>query len=384
MTDLQKKDELPAKSDWRSLPVGFAVWTFLALLTASRNYLTYQQLKLDVPVRITLLSAFTDYYLWALASILIFKLCRRYPIEVPRIFQNLVIHFVSSVVFMFLIALISIPIFALVSGDAEVTASLTNLPELSQSIVFRPSNLYQGFITYWATVAVAHAVAYYRKSHEKELRLQTIAAQLAEAKLSALKMQIHPHFLFNTLNSISALLHRDIDKAEQMISYLADFLRMTLASSDSNETALKNEIRFLETYLKIEKIRFSDRLKVKFDIAPETLSATVPTLITQPLVENAIKHGFGDKSDECVLEISTSKIAQDLEITIKDNGRGISKNSAEIIGNGGVGLKNANLRLKEFYKNDFEFEVKNGNGHGGTIVSIKTPFVNFFESGNGS
>lgn len=365
-SNFQMKSRLPV--GWL---IGFVVWTLLALLTASRNHLTYLQLGADVPLKTILLSSFVDYYLWALVSIVIFRLTAKFPLEKPHLFRNAGIYLFLSAVLTLLVALVSIPVFYLLSGAEN--RIFPNLSDISGSIVFRPSNLYQGFITFWATLAVAHAVLFYRRAREKELRLQTFAAQIAEARLSALKMQIHPHFLFNTLNSISALLRRDADRAEQMIAYLGDFLRLTLAGSGDNQTSLKDELFFLETYLKIEKIRFRDRLTVKFDIAPETLSAFVPTLIMQPLVENAIKHGFSDRSENCLLEISAAKIAGKLQLTIKDNGAGFPA-SEQIVQNG-VGLTNTTLRLKEIYRDDFAFDIINGNGAGGAIVRIETPFV---------
>lgn len=354
----------------RRLLIGFAVWTLLAVLTAGRNHLTYARLGYAVPVSTTLLSSFTDFYLWAAASILIFYLCEKFPVEQPRILRNLSLFAILSVVFTLTLAIVSVPIFVFLSEG-----SLGNIGNIFESIVFSPWNLYQGFITFWVIVVVGHALQYNRRAREKDNRLRNLAVQLAEAKLSALKMQLQPHFLFNTLNSIHALLHRDADKAEQMIAYLGDFLRMTLNSSRDNETALADELSFLETYLKIEKIRFQDKLRVAYDIAPDALRARVPTLILQPIVENAVRHGFADKSDNCLLEIAARIENNRLHLRVSDNGAGFGKRPNGN-GAGGFGLRNTELRLTETYAANYSFSAQNKSGENGAFVEMEIPLTN--------
>lgn len=364
------------KRKQRAWLLGFIVWTLVALLTAIRNYLTFVQLGYHPSWRISLLSSFVDYYLWAFAAIFIFQLCRRFPLEEPHFVRNAFLHAVFSSVFTFSVALVSVPVFSFLRNpQADIFPAFG---EFFESIVF-PANLYQGLITFWATVAVAHAVNYYRRSREKEVHLQKLAVQLAEAKLQALRMQIHPHFLFNTLNSITALLHRDTDAAERMIAYLAEFLRLTLNASENDFTALKNEIYFLETYLKIEKLRFRDCLTVKFKIEPSALVARVPTLILQPLVENAIRHGFAHRSANCVLEIAAQRNEDRLLLAVKDNGSGFPAQHRRL--DFGVGLMNTSARLAEIYGGDFQFEIKNLNSAAsGAVVRIEVPFTDYFDS----
>lgn len=345
--------------------IGFFVWTLLALLTAGRNHLTYTRLGYDVPAVTTLTSSFTDFYLWALVSIFLFKLCAKTPIEKPHLWRNLSIYTVLSVVLTFLLGIVSVPIFLFLTGG-----DFAELGNIFDSIVFSPWNLYQGFFTFWATVAVGHAVNYNRRAREREMRLRNLAVQLAEAKLSALKMQLQPHFLFNTLNSIAALLRRDADKAEHMIAYLGEFLRMTLNASDANQTKLEKELHFTKTYLKIEQIRFQDKLKTSFEIAPDALDSSVPTLILQPLIENAVRHGFADKSADCRLLICAAKKGNRLHIEIRDNGTGFDGDLADDSAHG-LGLRNTKQRLRETYGNDFSFGIEN-NGAGAT-VTIEIP-----------
>jgi LytS/YehU family sensor histidine kinase len=156
------------------------------------------------------------------------------------------------------------------------------------------------------------AFTYYRKYREGELRAVELQAQLAQAQLQALKMQLHPHFLFNTLNAIAALVRKNENKAAtDMLAGLSDLLRLALENVGAQEVSLQRELEFLERYLEIEKIRFADRLQVKMHIAPETLEARVPNLILQPLVENAIRHGIAPRSASGLIEICAERYDED-------------------------------------------------------------------------
>ena len=145
-------------------------------------------------------------------------------------------------------------------------------------------------MTYWAIIGFWHATAYYRVAQDRALKASRLETRLAEAQLQALQRQLHPHFLFNTLNAISALMHRDVEAADQMLARLSDLLRMALDQRGAQEVPLKDELEFLQKYLEIEQTRFGDRLQVRFDVEPETLDAQVPNLILQPLVENSVRH----------------------------------------------------------------------------------------------
>ena len=145
-------------------------------------------------------------------------------------------------------------------------------------------------MTYWAIIGFWHATAYYRVAQDRALKASRLETRLAEAQLQALQRQLHPHFLFNTLNAISALMHRDVEAADQMLARLSDLLRIALDQRGAQEVALKDELEFLQKYLEIEQTRFGDRLVVRYDVEAETLDAQVPNLILQPLVENSVRH----------------------------------------------------------------------------------------------
>ncbi len=224
---------------------------------------------------------------------------------------------------------------------------------------------------YWIIVSVAHALLFYRRAQERERKAFELAAGLAQAKLQALRMQLQPHFLFNTLNAISTLVHRDARAADEMIGNLSDFLRLTLETADQQEVPLRQELDFLDRYLAIEQVRFGDRLRVTREIAPEVLSALVPSLILQPLVENAIRHGLEPSRQTGLLTITASRQGQVLRLVVRDNGVGLksklSSNSRE-----GIGLANTRARLRELYGDAAGLELK-GGPEGGLAVELTLP-----------
>ena len=219
-------------------------------------------------------------------------------------------------------------------------------------------------------VAVSQAFDYYRKYRERELRAAELEKRLAQAKLQALQMQLNPHFLFNTLHSISSLMHKDVEAADRMIMRLGDLLRAALESSDTQEVGLRQELEFLKRYLEIEQTRFGDRLKIKLNIAPDTLEAQVPNLILQPLVENAIKHGIEPRSKPGCIELSAHRVNGELALEVCDNGVGLRDDQAI---DEGVGLSNTRARLRELYGEAHRFELRAGP-EGGLLVHLTIPF----------
>ncbi len=177
-------------------------------------------------------------------------------------------------------------------------------------------------ITYWAIVGLSHALLYYRESRGRALRAAQLEIKLAESQLTRLQQQLHPHFLFNTLHAISALMHRDVEAADRMLMRLSDLLRMTLENLGQPEVSLQAELDFLEKYLQIEQTRFADRLTVRFDVQPEARDTRVPSLLLQPLVENAIKHGVAKKAGVGHIDISARRDGDKLLIEVRDDGVG--------------------------------------------------------------
>ena len=228
------------------------------------------------------------------------------------------------------------------------------------------------FAIYIPIVVIAHAVLYYRRFRERELRAAQLQAQLSDAKLLALKNQLQPHFLFNTLHSISSLMLTDVRSADTMIARLSDLLRMSLEDDGTHLTSLKRELDFTQAYLDIEKIRFGDRLSVVFEVSPETLDAPVPHFLLQPLVENSIKHGISRCTAGGEIAIRADLLRERLRVTVTDR----AANRAEtVIGvpKLGIGLRGTRERLQTLYGDEQGLEIRN-MGDSGVEVEILLPF----------
>jgi sensor histidine kinase YesM len=229
---------------------------------------------------------------------------------------------------------------------------------------------------YWAIVSIVHALAYYTRSQERERKALELENRLADAKLQALRMQLHPHFLFNTLNAISTLVHKDPQAADEMIGNLSELLRATLDTTEQ-EIPLRQELGLLERYLEIQQARFGERLRIEKEIEPAALEGRVPTLILQPLVENAIRHGIEPQPGPGVVGIRAQRNGERLELAVRDSGTGI-KASAKAPE--GIGLANTKARLQQLYGQSARL-VLNRAAKGGCSVEIELPFREKAHSG---
>jgi len=239
--------------------------------------------------------------------------------------------------------------------------------------VFKPllvKTWHFNLLIYWVIVAVSHAFDYYRKYRERELRASELEKHLAQAKLQALQMQLNPHFLFNTLHSISSLMHKDVEAADRMIARLSDLLRAALEGAGTQQVTLRQELDLLQLYLAIEQVRFGSRLTVKMNIAPDTLGAQVPNLILQPLVENAIRHGIEPRARLGCIELQAHRQDGALALVVSDDGAGLGENGRI---KEGVGLSNTRARLRELYGTAHRFELLRGQ-EGGVRVELSIPF----------
>ncbi len=229
-------------------------------------------------------------------------------------------------------------------------------------------------MTYWAVVGLSHALTYHRESQERAVAGAQLETRLAEAQLQALQRQLHPHFLFNTLHTISALMHRDVEAADAMIARLSDLLRLTLDRLGVQQVSLKEELEFLSKYLEIEQTRFQDRLTVHLDIQPETLDARVPNLLLQPLVENAIRHGIAPRTAAGRLVLRAAREGDTLVVEVRDNGPGLPQARLAAFNTRGVGLTNTRSRLEHLYGAGHRFAFRDSPG-GGLSVLITIPFA---------
>lgn len=233
-------------------------------------------------------------------------------------------------------------------------------------------------MTYWTIVGVSHALVYHSEAQDRALRASQLETHLVEAQLQALQRQLQPHFLFNTLNTITTLMHRDINAADDMIARLSDLLRISLQNVGVQEVTLKQELDFLSKYLEIEQTRFRDRLTVVFDVQPDTLDALVPNLVLQPLVENSLKHGIGARPTPGQIVIRSRRVGSRLELEVRDDGVGLS--AARLTDfNRGIGLGNTRSRLQHLYGSSQRFEFRQPP-EGGLSVVIAIPLVEIAEA----
>jgi signal transduction histidine kinase len=234
--------------------------------------------------------------------------------------------------------------------------------------------------TYVPIVGLAHLVLLHDRAKAREVRTAQLETRLARAQLDMLKMQLQPHFLFNTLNAISALMHRDTRAAEEMLTGLSDLLRLTLDNAAVQEVSLKSELEFTGRYLEIEQVRFADRLKVKFHIDPDTLDALVPNMVLQPLVENAVRHGVAPRDRSGTVEVMSRRDGDRLHLMVRDDGPGLPLEFNWGNGNGsstskkqGLGLGNTRARLQQLYGGEQNLQLDRAAG-GGLAVNITLPY----------
>ena len=257
---------------------------------------------------------------------------------------------------------------------------------VSQSLSPEPLKLYETFreiqrtvamyfhmnlLTYWAVLGVGYGREYYLKFRDREMRAVQLQAQLTQAQLQALKMQLHPHFLFNTFNTISSLMHQSVDEADRVLAVLGDLLRYSLQNVGVQEVTLSEELEFLKKYLEIEHARFGDRLRVKFDIDPEALDEKLPNLILQPLVENSIRYAVAPRANGGSIEISVRSDLRTLQIKIVDDGPGLPTGFT-LQTSKGIGLRNSAFRMEQLYGKEQKFELVNLSPNG-LQISILIP-----------
>ncbi len=227
-------------------------------------------------------------------------------------------------------------------------------------------------IMYWMVVFGYLGWHYYGRYLEREAETAHLQRELMAARLEALRMQLNPHFLFNTLHAVSALIHEDPEAADRVVARLSELLRLSLDQTKPQEVPLRDEMAFLDRYLEIEQTRFADRLKVEKDIDGSVQDALVPYLVLQPLVENAIRHGIEPREDQGRLAIRARRTNGMLELRVEDNGNGLANENGEPPAEG-IGLTNTRSRLRHLYGEDFRLELTAAKG-GGLQACIDIPY----------
>ena len=324
----------------------WAGWTLLALLFGVSTSLTYLSTGRGGAWSTTLARSLSEWWVWALMTPLVVRLARRFPINRTSWRRSLAVHAIAGTTLAFAKTIVDRAIFALITGFWMYLLVSTFALQL---------------VVYIVIVAAAHGREYYRRSRERE----QLERRLADARLQLLSMQLQPHFLFNTLNTIAELVHEDADAADQMITGLADLLRRSLALGGTQEIPLESELELLDTYFQIQKARFGDRLQWRVSIADEARGARVPMLLLQPLVENAIKHGLTSH-----LDLRVRREGDRLVIDLSDDGSGAVDEALR--GRAGIGLGNTRERLAVLYGSAASLDLANVPGSGAR-VTVRLP-----------
>lgn len=358
-----------SKDRWKKLRLA-PLWVALCLWSGLVILFTLIPAVLDAerwPV--SLGHACSFWFLWIFFFPMIIWLSLRYPLGRPKLFLQAGLH---------LVACIFVVIISQAAYRTFLPSFLPPPPPSAAQIPPRPIGsagirLVPDLLLYLVTMSGCVAFAHSRKSQERERHAIELEASLAQAKLQALRMQINPHFLFNTLNAISTLVHTSPQTADEMITDLSELFRASLESSGDQEIPLSRELELLQRYLAIEQRRFGQRLKVEQRIDPDSLPARVPTLILQPLVENAIRHGIERQTDFGIIAIQATRDGSQIKLSVSDNGKRTFPADIMTPNRQGIGLANTRERLQELYGGQQSFTVDHGEQAGWT-VEIKLPF----------
>src|SRR5690349_9387003 len=312
-------------------------------------------------------------YLAALLTPLIVWAGRRWPLERHHLPRLIALHFGLSIAWELLRLSLEGAFHLTWNVFWPIQPPVTVKSEFTLLFIF---GFHTGVVTYWVVLSIQTGFRYYANYQERaqaalrsELRASQLETQVAQARLGALKAQLQPHFLFNTLNAIVVLVRQQKgQQAEETLARFSDLLRAVLADMELQEVTLARELEYLKLYLSIEQLRFSDRLRVEFDVDPELLDAAVPHMGLQPIVENAIRHGVGQRTSLGVIRISARRAGDELHITVRDDGPGFT--SAPGTAGLGLGLANTRARLKQLYGEKSELRTGAAPGGGAQVTMI--------------
>jgi sensor histidine kinase YesM len=338
-----------------------AFCTFQALLYLPQTYLLNAEANPSFTLWKAFVATLIPFYIYALLIPAVIWLGVRFPLERRGWIKHLLFHLPCSLVF----ALLHLVLL----GVANSLIMTRLMPADAYTLPVSSAGLLLGFgagsvLQYWNAVIASQAINYFLKFRAREFRL-------AQAELSALKMQLHPHFLFNTLNAISELVYSDPKAADESILRLSEMLRFALESGKAQEVSLKEEVEFLEKYVEIQRTLMRERLSVRVNVDPETLDASVPNMLLQPLVENAIKHGISPRPEGGGIDIHARRLDGKLYLEVTDDGQGMPETRDAT--KEGVGLLNTRERLKHLYGEAHAFNLSSLPGRGVTI-RIVIPF----------
>ncbi len=343
------------------------VWAVPGFISASQSYFYSQAKDPTSPFSRALLMQLPSWEYWAFATPLILAVGRRWPLERGAWPRGLAVHLPVFVA-------LTVPHLVIVYFSARVAGEQWFLDNsLGQLLpMMMGKHLILHLLTYGGILSLGYAFEYHRRYREGELAQSQLETRLAHAQLDALRAQLHPHFLFNTLNAISVLVRKqDTAGSIRMLTGVSELLRIALHNTGRQRVPLHEDLDFLERYLDIEQTRFQDRLQVSRDIDPATLGALVPNLILQPLVENAIKHGLATRSGAGRVELRAARMGDRLVLEVLDDGPGLAPGWDTA--SGCIGVANVRARLLQLYGDRHAFTLENRPG-GGARARMELPF----------
>lgn len=354
--------------------LNIGIWTSIVVFQSVQSYTSSRSEGSVAHLGPVIVLQCATWFSWALLSPVLFKLSQEHPLENLFSFRSMVLY----------------PLIGIASIGLQVathTVAMILYPDTGWShgpfgaiyLSMLRWMVLPSLLVFVGIIGAGHAITYYRKFQDRELRTSQLEQQLTEARLHSLQMQLQPHFFFNTLHAIASLVRvKQNSTAVKMIARFSDLMRYTLDQADKPKTPLSQEMKFVREYLDIEQTRFADRMKVNVHINREVLKAFIPSLLLQPVVENAIKHGIARLPRKGSIDIVAHRINGDLCIEVTNDGVGYKFNGSDKSGNG-VGLKNVQQRLHQLYGDRHSFAIEEGR-NGRVTVSLVIPYEESLES----
>jgi len=340
-------------------------WSAVALFSCGAIWLAWQMLDNKTTLGVLLTLELPVWFFWVAATVAIVRLSRRHPLDRSRPYTSIGIHVAAATVTASLFVA-----FRLLWYQAFNPAPYTDgLVARWFWRMFR-EHFVSGFTLYWAVVGVYHAFTNYFRFRERDLEATLVRGQLAEARLEALRLQLRPHFLFNALNTASAVLEENPRRARRIIGRLGELLRASLRTDARHLVSLREEISLVSAYLEIEEERFGTRLTYEIDVPADAADALVPSFVLQPLVENAVRHGIAPREGPGHILIRAARCEDHIEIHVEDNGVGLHTQSPRE----GIGLGNTRRRLRELYDTPNAVTLQSRVG-GGVDVCVRVPWA---------
>jgi two-component system, LytTR family, sensor kinase len=349
-------------------------WTAAGLFYISQDFMTRLSRNEAIPWQNVVTGWMAAMYICAAFTPPILWLGRRWIVDDSR-WRPIALHLAASIAFSLVSTALEVPVLVALG---MLPAWAGQMSFVTAFWILLPYDLHGGIVRYWAVIGLqalfrSNQQARRREREALELKIHSsqLAEQLTSSQLSALKMQLHPHFLFNTLGAIMVLVRQAKGReAETMLSRLSDLLRHTLDDVETQEVPVWRELDFLRLYLSIEQVRFEDRLRVRIDAGPEVSDALVPHMALQPIVENAVRHGLGQSEEPVLIHVSVSRGNGHLMLTVTDDGPGCH---TPVFQEKGIGLTNTRNRLKRLYGTAATLSAEN-RAPRGVQVTMTLPY----------